>query len=181
MKTYKNGVFHEEFNDLSTKFASRLDQGKHTEVTESSTTMANKCNNNDSYEKQIGGASSESALHYGIRCDCCNYTVRGMRWKCTTCEDYDLCQTCKTKSRIHHHPDDHVFKLIPHSDSSNYAPQFAVHYGIVCKYCDKTIHGMRWKCTFCEDCNLCQDCKSKSQSIHNHPNNHAFQPIAYSS
>ncbi|EXX56582.1 hypothetical protein GLOIN_2v1586519 [Rhizophagus irregularis DAOM 181602=DAOM 197198] len=40
---------------------------------------------------------------------------------------------------------------------------------------------MRWKCTFCEDCNLCQDCKSKSQSIHNHPNNHAFQPIAYSS
>ncbi|UZO02471.1 uncharacterized protein OCT59_020951 [Rhizophagus irregularis] len=135
----------------------------------------------DSYEKQIGGASSESALHYGIRCDCCNYTVRGMRWKCTTCEDYDLCQTCKTKSRIHHHPDDHVFKLIPHSDSSNYAPQFAVHYGIVCKYCDKTIHGMRWKCTFCEDCNLCQDCKSKSQSIHNHPNNHAFQPIAYSS
>ncbi|RGB24362.1 hypothetical protein C1646_773207 [Rhizophagus diaphanus] len=76
----------------------------------------------DSYEKQIRGPPSEPVLHYGVVCDCCNHTVRGMRWKCTTCEDYDLCQICKTKSRIHHHPDDHVFKLIPHSDSFDYAP-----------------------------------------------------------
>ncbi|UZO02468.1 uncharacterized protein OCT59_020948 [Rhizophagus irregularis] len=135
----------------------------------------------DGYEKQIRGASSESILHYGVRCDCCNYTIRGMRWKCTSCKDYDLCQICKNKSHIHHHPDDHVFKLMPHSDTSNRAPQSALHLGIVCNCCNKTIHGMRWKCAFCEDYNLCQNCKSKSQSIHNHPNNHVFQPIAYSS
>ncbi|CAG8696050.1 15219_t:CDS:2 [Rhizophagus irregularis] len=104
-----------------------------------------------------------------------------MRWKCTSCKDYDLCQICKNKSHIHHHPDDHVFKLMPHSDTSNRAPQSALHLGIVCNCCNKTIHGMRWKCAFCEDYNLCQNCKSKSQSIHNHPNNHVFQPIAYSS
>ncbi|PKC59768.1 hypothetical protein RhiirA1_492215, partial [Rhizophagus irregularis] len=117
--------------------------------------------------------------HYGIRCDCCNHTVRGMRWKCTSCEDYDLCQICKPKSYIHHHPDDHVFELVPHSRTSHRAPQFAVHHGIVCKCCDKTILGMRWKCTFCNNYDLCQDCKSKSSNIHDHPNNHAFQPIAY--
>ncbi|UZO02473.1 uncharacterized protein OCT59_020953 [Rhizophagus irregularis] len=129
--------------------------------------------------KQIRGPSSESVLHYGIRCDCCNHTVRGMRWKCTSCEDYDLCQICKPKSHIHHHPDDHVFELVPHSRTSHRAPQFAVHHGIVCKCCDKTILGMRWKCTFCNNYDLCQDCKSKSSNIHDHPNNHAFQPIAY--
>ncbi|CAB5363845.1 unnamed protein product [Rhizophagus irregularis] len=133
----------------------------------------------DSYEKQIRGASSESILHYGVSCDCCNYTVRGMRWKCTSCEDYDLCQVCKTKSHIHHHPDDHVFELVPHSRTSDRALQFAVHYDFVCKCCEKTIHGMRWKCTFCNNYDLCQDCKSKSSNIHDHPNNHAFQPIAY--
>ncbi|PKY60886.1 hypothetical protein RhiirA4_449753 [Rhizophagus irregularis] len=102
-----------------------------------------------------------------------------MRWKCTSCLNYDLCQVCKTKSHIHHHPDDHVFELVPHSRTSDRAPQFAVHDGIVCKCCNETIHGMRWKCTFCNNYDLCQDCKSESSNIYDHPNNHAFQPIAY--
>ncbi|EXX56584.1 uncharacterized protein OCT59_020949 [Rhizophagus irregularis] len=130
----------------------------------------------DSYEKQIICPSSESVLHYGATCDCCNYTIRGMGWECTNCEDYVLCQVCKPQSYIHHHPNDHVFELMQHSES---APQFALHDGIVCKCCNKTIYGMRWKCTFCYNYDLCQDCKSKSSNIHDHPNNHAFQPIGY--
>ncbi|EXX63287.1 hypothetical protein RirG_153690 [Rhizophagus irregularis DAOM 197198w] len=81
----------------------------------------------DSYKKQIRGPSSESVLHYD----------------------------CKPKSHIHRHPNDHAFKLIPHSESAESAPQFAVHYGIVY-------------------------CKFKSPNIDKHPNNHAFRPIAYS-
>ncbi|CAB4421206.1 unnamed protein product [Rhizophagus irregularis] len=134
----------------------------------------------DSYKKQIRGPSSESVLHYGVFCDYCKYTIRGLRWKCTYCRDYDLCQDCKPKSHIHRHPNDHVFKLIPHSESAESAPQFAVHYGIVCKSCNKKIQGMRWNCTFCNNYNLCQDCKFKSPNIDKHPNNHAFRPIAYS-
>ncbi|CAB4421220.1 unnamed protein product [Rhizophagus irregularis] len=133
----------------------------------------------DSYEKKIRGPSSESVLHYSIRCDGCNYAIRGMRWKCTSCEGYDLCQDCKPKSHIHRHPNDHVFELMTHSEFSYIAPLLAMHNGIVCKCCDETILGMRWKCTFC-NYDLCQDCKSKSPDIHgNHPNNHTFQPIAY--
>ncbi|CAG8720617.1 1627_t:CDS:2, partial [Rhizophagus irregularis] len=112
----------------------------------------------DSYKKQIRGPSSESVLHYGVFCD----------------------YYCKPKSHIHRHPNDHAFKLIPHSESAESAPQFAVHYGIVCKSCNKKIHGMRWNCTFCNNYNLCQDCKFKSPNIDKHPNNHAFRPIAYS-
>ncbi|RGB22505.1 hypothetical protein C1646_55272 [Rhizophagus diaphanus] len=130
----------------------------------------------DSYEKPIRSALSEPHLHYGIKCDCCDYTVRGVRWSCTTCDDYDLCQDCKPKSHVHRHPDYHAFQPTPHSDTSSRAPKFAVHHGIVCDNCNKTIHGMRWKCTFCQNYDLCQDCKS---NIHDHPNNHMFQPIAY--
>ncbi|GES87809.1 carbohydrate-binding module family 13 protein [Rhizophagus clarus] len=128
-----------------------------------------------SYEKRIRGAL-ESTLHCGIYCDCCYYTIRGERWKCTSCANYDLCQVCKPKSHIHNHPANHKFQLIPHSESSHYAPQFFEHY-VRCDSCNKTIRGMRWKCTFCEKYNLCQDCKFKSSNIHD--NNHAFLPIAY--
>ncbi|PKB97873.1 hypothetical protein RhiirA5_432374, partial [Rhizophagus irregularis] len=133
----------------------------------------------DSYEKQIRGPPSESVLHYDVRCDCCDYTIRGMRWKCTSCENYDLCQNCKAKSHIHNHPDDHMFELVPHSKTSKRAPQFALHFGVVCDFCKSKVRGMRWKCAFCYNYDLCKDCKPKSQNIHDHPNNHAFKPIAY--
>lgn len=71
--------------------------------------------------------SIESVLHYGVFCDYCKYTIRGLRWKCTYCRDYDLCQDCKPKSHIHRHPNDHAFKLIPHSESAESAPRMYHH------------------------------------------------------
>ncbi|POG73436.1 hypothetical protein GLOIN_2v1476935 [Rhizophagus irregularis DAOM 181602=DAOM 197198] len=41
-----------------------------------------------------------------------------MGWECTNCEDYVLCQVCKPQSYIHHHPNDHVFELMQHSESA---------------------------------------------------------------
>uniref|UniRef100_U9UHV2 TLDc domain-containing protein n=1 Tax=Rhizophagus irregularis (strain DAOM 181602 / DAOM 197198 / MUCL 43194) TaxID=747089 RepID=U9UHV2_RHIID len=89
----------------------------------------------DSYEMPIRSAPSEPYLHYGVKCDCCNYTIRGIRWRCTSCDDYDLCQDCKPKSEIHCHPDDHAFQPEPHSSTSSRAPQFAVHHD-----CKSNIH-----------------------------------------
>ncbi|CAG8655440.1 20954_t:CDS:2 [Rhizophagus irregularis] len=83
----------------------------------------------------IRSAPSEPYLHYGVKCDCCNYTIRGIRWRCTSCDDYDLCQDCKPKSEIHCHPDDHAFQPEPHSSTSSRAPQFAVHHD-----CKSNIH-----------------------------------------
>ncbi|POG73429.1 hypothetical protein GLOIN_2v1476932 [Rhizophagus irregularis DAOM 181602=DAOM 197198] len=106
----------------------------------------------------IRSAPSEPYLHYGVKCDCCNYTIRGIRWRCTSCDDYDLCQDCKPKSEIHCHPDDHAFQPEPHSSTSSRAPRtICCASCIVCDNCNKTIHGMRWKCTFCQNYDLCQD------------------------
>uniref|UniRef100_A0A069DTU2 Sequestosome-1 n=1 Tax=Panstrongylus megistus TaxID=65343 RepID=A0A069DTU2_9HEMI len=53
----------------------------------------------------------------------------------------------------------------PHNpkDSQN---SKVVHYGVTCDGCEKDVIGFRYKCAFCPDYDLCQDCESKK--IHGH-------------
>jgi hypothetical protein len=44
---------------------------------------------------------SNVMVHSGVQCDGCNmYPLKGNRYKCTQCEDYDLCTKCN-KNKIH--------------------------------------------------------------------------------
>lgn len=40
-------------------------------------------------------------VHKGVICDSCRSTVKGMRFKCNDCLDYDLCQGCRGKPNVH--------------------------------------------------------------------------------
>lgn len=52
--------------------------------------------------------NEKSQIHFGVICDGCNGSVKGNRYNCTVCPDYDLCSTCKDKE-IHKEHDFIVF------------------------------------------------------------------------
>uniref|UniRef100_A0A914ZVV8 Mitogen-activated protein kinase kinase kinase n=1 Tax=Parascaris univalens TaxID=6257 RepID=A0A914ZVV8_PARUN len=42
-------------------------------------------------------------VHIGVRCRICNKTIRGLRFRCTSCEDYDMCEICHSGGRHNEH------------------------------------------------------------------------------
>jgi hypothetical protein len=52
----------------------------------------------------------EGVVHRGITCDQCDTRpIRGVRWRCANCADFDLCSACEADSR---HDKTHVFYKI---------------------------------------------------------------------
>jgi hypothetical protein len=46
-------------------------------------------------------------------CDNCNQDIRGIRYKCSLCRDYDLCSACEEKNlTLNFHPQEHYFLKI---------------------------------------------------------------------
>eukprot|EP00771_Trimastix_marina_P002782 gnl/Trimastix_PCT/394.p1 GENE.gnl/Trimastix_PCT/394~~gnl/Trimastix_PCT/394.p1 ORF type:complete len:415 (-),score=68.06 gnl/Trimastix_PCT/394:755-1999(-) len=56
--------------------------------------------------------SLSEVVHPGVRCQKCGQDpIRGIRYKCGNCEDYDLCETCEISSETFHNPE-HLFVKI---------------------------------------------------------------------
>jgi len=51
------------------------------------------------------GQGSSYVNHEGVTCDMCNASpIVGVRYKCTVCNNYDMCQTCESYQQ---HPPEH--------------------------------------------------------------------------
>lgn len=64
----------------------------------------------------LEGSDSLKKVHSGIQCDgplcaSANKYIHGIRYKCTSCPDYDLCASCEANPATNHNPD-HIFVKI---------------------------------------------------------------------
>lgn len=61
------------------------------------------------------GGNDQLVVHSTVTCDACDQKVRGIRYKCLVCHDYDLCQNCEklTSFQGSYHTADHNMIKIP--------------------------------------------------------------------
>jgi len=59
-------------------------------------------------------ADAESVVVHPAHCDSCGDQIIGIRYKCKSCDDYDLCSSC-IANRESIHPADHVFDELKQS------------------------------------------------------------------
>ena len=62
----------------------------------------------------------EGEVHPGVVCDGCEGAIKGPRFKCMMCPDYDLCQICEGKGI---HSDHNMVKIMKPGDFPSF-PQF---------------------------------------------------------
>ena len=95
--------------------------------------------------------------HPQVVCDGCGmYPLVGSRYKCQSCPDYDLCAKCKN-SGVHQQ---HNFNVVNDDDN-------VLHRGVSCDGCQMyPLKGKRFKCTQCNDYDLCQTCLMNGTHSH---------------
>ncbi|KAJ7459185.1 hypothetical protein B0H11DRAFT_1737394 [Mycena galericulata] len=115
--------------------------------------------------------AEEPAIHYAT-CNLCDSRIRGNRYKCADCPDFDTCSNCFSITR-EQHPHHAFVKL---SNAGDYIrrdrPVAPMHF-VTCDGCSKAIYGIRYKCMHpeCPDFDLCEGCEAFPIPVHpeNHP------------
>ncbi|KAF9162476.1 hypothetical protein DFQ26_003530 [Actinomortierella ambigua] len=137
----------------------------------------------------------DPVVHKNVYCDVCLNTIRGTRFKCLDCNNYDLCQTC-IASADKLHPNhtfgaikkpngaiqssvvvvDHSTTMSSSSSSSSSSSERPAKHMASCDICLNHIVGTRHKCYQCPDYDLCQGCLRLASTHHK---GHNFIPIAF--
>jgi len=123
----------------------------------------------------------EEQFQHHVTCDLCGVSsYAGISYKCLVCNDWDYCSVCYCLGR---HSRNHIQLKM---QSRNYSDYLTVskkivkaaaklemdedsktHVGYSCAACGlDPIHGVRYVCLTCGQCNLCQKCEAKHHRKH---------------
>ncbi|KAI8877423.1 hypothetical protein K501DRAFT_230268 [Backusella circina FSU 941] len=105
----------------------------------------------------------EKVPQFDIICNECCRSIKNNRWRCSTCDDFDLCSTCK--ARVNHDPKHTLHYIEPEArpsqnngKSDSTEKSNSPHMDYMCDYCDAYIVGVRHRCSACPDFDLCHSC-----------------------
>ncbi|KIY73564.1 hypothetical protein CYLTODRAFT_416943 [Cylindrobasidium torrendii FP15055 ss-10] len=116
-------------------------------------------------------AAAQEDLVHNATCDMCDSRIRGQRYKCTSCPDFDTCGACFAITP-EQHPRHSFVRIADPSDliTTELSPRRQHHAS--CNVCGIVISGIRYKCLHatCPDFDLCEGCEALP--ISQHPENH---------
>ncbi|KIY49918.1 hypothetical protein FISHEDRAFT_40294 [Fistulina hepatica ATCC 64428] len=107
------------------------------------------------------------------KCSTCEAVTHSERYKCASCQDFNLCKACY--SQVHDLHPIHVFLRVPDTpDSSNSDTLVDLgddqdiaddesalkHPGVKCFHCMLDIVGARFHCAICDSVDICSNCES---------------------
>ncbi|XP_062617080.1 E3 ubiquitin-protein ligase MIB2-like [Saccostrea cucullata] len=95
---------------------SGTNDSKVTVIWDSGRELRYRAGHDGKYDLRVFDTAPVGVVHDHIVCDACNDTpVKGIRWKCTDCEDFDLCNLCYMNDK---HDTKHGFVRIDTQNSS---------------------------------------------------------------
>jgi len=94
-------------------------------------------------------------VHPGVKCDGCQqFPIRGIRFNCRVCADFDFCNSCNL-SKFHGHA------MLVIEKPVDFTSPDQLHANIKCAECKCEIAGTRYQCMVCNDYDLCEACETK--------------------
>jgi next to BRCA1 gene 1 protein len=140
--------------------------------------LISKCVNDEGLEQL--SLTEGTSKHAGVCCDICStQDFKGVRYKCSTCPDFDVCHRCieRVESHdLHSHTFLRIAKPCPmaYAHMTGAVPLLCnrshwVHKDVSCADCDSSnpdkrshqIVGYRFFCTIC-GVSLCEHCEQTS-------------------
>ncbi|KIK70603.1 hypothetical protein GYMLUDRAFT_253953 [Collybiopsis luxurians FD-317 M1] len=117
------------------------------------------------YDEAAIPRASQPVVHHAS-CNLCESRIRGERYKCMDCPDYDTCSQCFVITEEQHPR--HSFVRISLPDDYIRRDKDAQGHRATCDSCKRQIFGIRYKCMHqdCPDFDLCQDCEALPIAVH---------------